>query len=55
MGYFIFDAIIAAPTMSSATYVSKTYEIAFEDLDNLYDHAEELYIDQTQVNYACCL
>ncbi|KAM3833247.1 epiphycan [Vipera latastei] len=35
--------------MSSVTYVSKTYEIAFEDLDNLYEHAGELYIDQTQI------
>ncbi|XP_026548450.1 epiphycan [Notechis scutatus] len=46
MGYFIFDSIMAAPTMSSVTDVSETYE--FEDLENLHDHDEELYIDQEQ-------
>ncbi|XP_013911969.1 PREDICTED: keratocan-like [Thamnophis sirtalis] len=45
IGYVIFDAIMAAPTMSSVTYVSEIYE----DLDKLHDHDEELYIDQAQL------
>ncbi|XP_060550813.1 epiphycan [Pantherophis guttatus] len=55
IGYFIFDAIMAAPTMSSVTYVSETHEVAFEDLDNLQGHDEELYIDQAQAEIGAAL
>lgn len=49
MGFFVFDAVITAPTMSSVTYDSETYGIALEDLDSLYDYDENLSVDQAQV------
>lgn len=48
-GFFIFDAIVAAPTMSSIIYDSETYDVALDELDNLYDYDENLSVDKTQV------
>lgn len=47
--FIIFNIIAAAPTMNSITYDSETYDIALEDLDNLYDYDENLSVDQAQV------
>ncbi|XP_063164640.1 epiphycan [Candoia aspera] len=55
MGYFIFDAIMAAPTMSSVTYDSETYKVAFEDLDNSDDYEGKLYMDQAQAEIGTVL
>lgn len=49
VGFITFNIIAAAPTMSSINYDSETYDIALEDLDNLYDYDENLSVDQAQV------
>ncbi|KAF7248691.1 Epiphycan, partial [Varanus komodoensis] len=54
LGFFFFDAIAAAPTMSSVTYDSETYDVTLEDLDNLYDYDENLSVDQAQVDLSMC-
>ncbi|KAH0616737.1 hypothetical protein JD844_028103 [Phrynosoma platyrhinos] len=55
MGIFIFDAIMAAPTMSSINYDSEIYDIALEDLNDLYDYDENLSVDQAQIEIGTVL
>ncbi|KAJ6651578.1 hypothetical protein lerEdw1_020819 [Lerista edwardsae] len=55
VGLFIFNAIVAAPTMSSIIYDSETYDVALEELDNLYDYDENLSVGQTQVEIGTVL
>lgn len=49
VGFFIVDAVVAVPAMSSVAIDSEPYDIALEDLDNLYDYDENLSVDQSQV------
>uniref|UniRef100_K7F6Z7 Epiphycan n=1 Tax=Pelodiscus sinensis TaxID=13735 RepID=K7F6Z7_PELSI len=48
LGLFIFEAILAAPTIHTLTYDSETYDVALEDLDNLYDYDENIHVDHAE-------
>nr|XP_060633319.1 epiphycan [Anolis sagrei ordinatus] len=55
LAFFLYDAIIAAPTMSSINYDSETYDVTLEDLDILYDYDENLSVDQAQTEIGTIL
>ncbi|EMP36322.1 Epiphycan [Chelonia mydas] len=55
LGLFIFEAIVAAPTIDTLTYDSETYDVALEDLDNLYDYNENLPVDQAEIEIGTVL
>uniref|UniRef100_A0A8C8SH17 Epiphycan n=1 Tax=Pelusios castaneus TaxID=367368 RepID=A0A8C8SH17_9SAUR len=55
LGYFIFEATVAAPTIDTLTYDSETYDVALEDLDNLYDYNEHLPVDQAEIEIGTVL
>ncbi|XP_074840094.1 epiphycan [Carettochelys insculpta] len=55
LGLLIFEAILAAPTIDTLTYDSETYDVALEDLDNLYDYNENISIDQAEIEIGTVL
>ncbi|XP_050791807.1 epiphycan [Gopherus flavomarginatus] len=55
LGLFIFETIVAAPTIDTLTYDSETYDVALEDLDNLYDYNENLPVDQAEIEIGTVL
>uniref|UniRef100_A0A8D0G7N1 Epiphycan n=1 Tax=Sphenodon punctatus TaxID=8508 RepID=A0A8D0G7N1_SPHPU len=55
LGFLIFEISVAAPTIGSITYDSETYDVALEDLDNLYDYDENLPVDQAEIEIGTVL
>ncbi|XP_038227933.1 epiphycan [Dermochelys coriacea] len=55
LGLFIFEAVVAAPTIDTLIYDSETYDVALEDLDNLYDYNENLPVDQAEIEIGTVL
>lgn len=49
LGFFIFEGIVAAPTIDTLTYDSDLYGIILGESDNLFDHIENEQSAQAEV------